>query len=64
MAKGAFKFKHRKKTRSKLPAAVILGRRGGVVGGPARARALTPERRRAIAAMGGRSRSRGSGRGE
>lgn len=64
MATGAFRHKHRKKIRSKLPAAVALGRRGGNVGGPARARSLTPERRSSIAAMGGRARSRGSGRGE
>ena len=31
------------------PAAVALGRKGGAKGGPARAAALTPERRREIA---------------
>jgi hypothetical protein len=33
----------------KNPAAVALGRRGGLAGGPARAAALTPSRRRLIA---------------
>jgi hypothetical protein len=33
----------------KNPAAVALGRLGGAKGGPARAKALTPERRREIA---------------
>ncbi len=33
----------------KDPAAVALGRKGGKVGGPARAAALSPERRREIA---------------
>jgi hypothetical protein len=33
----------------KDPAAVSLGRRGGLKGGNARARKLTPERRKAIA---------------
>ena len=33
----------------KNPAAVELGRLGGLKGGPARARKLTPERRREIA---------------
>jgi hypothetical protein len=33
----------------KDPAAVALGRKGGLKGGPARAAALTPERRREIA---------------
>jgi hypothetical protein len=31
------------------PAAVALGRKGGAKGGPARARSLSPERRREIA---------------
>jgi hypothetical protein len=34
---------------SKLTAAVELGRRGGLVGGKARAKALSPAKRRAIA---------------
>ena len=34
---------------SKNPHAVALGRLGGVKGGPARAEALTPQRRREIA---------------
>ena len=35
--------------KDKDPAAVSLGRRGGRKGGPARARKLSPERRREIA---------------
>jgi len=34
---------------TKDPAAVSLGRRGGLKGGPARAAALTPAKRKAIA---------------
>jgi hypothetical protein len=34
---------------TKDPAAVALGRRGGLIGGRARANALSPERRREIA---------------
>ncbi len=37
-------------------AAVALGRRGGKKGGPARAEALTPERRREIAIQAARKR--------
>lgn len=37
-------------------AAVSLGRRGGKVGGPARAAALTPEQRAAIAKKGAEAR--------
>lgn len=37
---------------TKDPAAVSLGRRGGLKGGKARAASLTPERRREIAQMG------------
>lgn len=33
----------------KDPKAVALGRKGGMVGGPARAAAMTPEARRAVA---------------
>ena len=33
----------------KKPAAVKAGRQGGIAGGPARAKALTPRRRRQIA---------------
>lgn len=40
----------------KLPAAVELGHRGGLKGGPARAKALTPKRLKEIAAMGGKAR--------
>jgi hypothetical protein len=38
-----------KEGREKDPAAVALGRRGGIKGGAARAKALTPEERAAIA---------------
>ena len=38
-----------KPEREKLAAAVELGRRGGLKGGKARAKALSPERRREIA---------------
>jgi hypothetical protein len=38
--------------------AVALGRKGGDKGGPARARALTPAKRSAIAREGGRARQR------
>jgi hypothetical protein len=41
---------------SKNPHAVALGRLGGKVGGPARARALSPERRSEIAGRAGRAR--------
>ncbi len=57
--RGWAKYKHRKKVRSKNPHAVILGRRGGKKGGPARAAALTSERRSAIARQGGHARHRG-----
>jgi hypothetical protein len=36
-------------------AAKLLGHKGGLKGGPARAKGLSPERRKAIAAMGGRA---------
>jgi len=43
------------------PHAVALGRLGGLAGGPARARSLTPERRRSIASQAARARwSRGA----
>ena len=38
-----------KATTEKNPAAVALGRLGGIKGGPARAKSLTQERRRQIA---------------
>lgn len=38
-----------KRRRRKNPAAVALGRRGGLKGGKARAKALTPEQRSEIA---------------
>jgi len=37
-------------------AAALLGRRGGKIGGPARAAALKPEERAKIASSGGRAR--------
>ncbi len=40
---------------AKDPNAVALGRKGGKKGGKARASKLSPERRREIAAMGGRA---------
>lgn len=40
------------------PLAAALGRRGGLKGGPARAAALSPTRRREIARMGARARWR------
>lgn len=43
-------------TPQKDPAAVALGRRGGLKGGKARADALTPEERAAIARMAALSR--------
>jgi hypothetical protein len=39
------------KQKRKNPAAVLLGRRGGKKGGPARAKALTGERRSEIARL-------------
>ena len=38
-----------KKTKKKNPAAVALGRLGGLKGGPARAKALSPARRSELA---------------
>lgn len=38
------------------PAAVYLGRKGGKLGGPARAKKLTPERRREISQNAARAR--------
>lgn len=43
-------------TGGKNPHAVILGRRGGHEGGPARAHVLSPTRRREIARQGGKAR--------
>jgi hypothetical protein len=40
----------------KNPAAVALGRQGGLKGGKARAKALSPEQRKAIAQQGAKSR--------
>jgi hypothetical protein len=41
----------------KNPAAVALGRAGGLKGGKARAEALTPEQRKAIAQKGGEAKA-------
>ena len=41
----------------KNPAAVALGRQGGLKGGKARAKALTPEQRKAIAQQGGKAKA-------
>lgn len=40
----------------KDPAAVALGRRGGLKGGPARMRSLTPEQRKALAQQAAQAR--------
>ena len=48
----------RRESPEKNPAAVALGRRGGLKGGPARAAKLSPEERKAIARMGGEARKR------
>jgi hypothetical protein len=42
---------------TKNPAAVALGRQGGLKGGKARAEALTPEQRSAIAQKGGQAKA-------
>ena len=47
--------------REKNPAAVALGKLGGVIGGPARAKALTKERRAAIARKAAQTRWRNKG---
>jgi hypothetical protein len=46
-----------KRSGGKLSAAVTLGRRGGLRGGPARARSLTPGERTKIARMGARAKN-------
>ena len=43
----------------KKSAAKLLGRLGGLVGGPARAKALSPARRKAIAVSGGEAKRDG-----
>lgn len=58
--RGATRYTHKKKTRHKNPAAVALGKRGGMKGGPARARTLTAEQRSAIASQGGQARHKGN----
>jgi hypothetical protein len=47
--------KDKKKTSSVTAAAKTLGARGGKVGGPARARALTAGKRSQIASLGGKA---------
>jgi hypothetical protein len=42
--------------KEKNPAAVALGRLGGLVGGPARAKKLSKKQRKAIAQQGGKAR--------
>jgi hypothetical protein len=51
----------KKPTRKKNPAAVALGKLGGKKGGPARARKLNPEQRKAIAEKAARARWGGQG---
>ena len=55
------KLRRRKSKASggKLAAAVALGHRGGVKGGPARAKVLTPKERSAIASMGAKAKNSG-----
>ena len=60
MGKGATRYRHKKKTKHKNPNAVALGKRGGMLGGPARARTLTAEQRSAIASQGGQARHKGN----
>ena len=59
LGRGVRRHTHHKKTASKNVHAVVLGRKGGVKGGPARAAKLTRERRKQIAAMGGYARGKG-----
>ena len=59
MGKGYRRLEHHRKVKSKNPNAVALGHKGGIVGGPARASALTKEERVKIARMGGHARSSG-----
>jgi hypothetical protein len=49
------------KKRRKNPAAVALGRRGGLKGGKARAASLTPEQRRKIAQKAAKARWKQAG---
>ena len=58
--KGATRFSHRKKVRFKNAAAVALGHRGGLKGGPARAASLSKEQRSEIASQGGIARHKGN----
>jgi hypothetical protein len=58
--RGAVKFGHKKRVKHKNIHAVILGGKGGKIGGPARASALSSERRSQIARMGGIARTKGN----
>ena len=52
--------KRKKKSRNqavKNPHALALGKLGGKVGGPARAKVLSAQKRRAIASMGARAKN-------
>lgn len=53
--------KKERKDQHKDKAAVKLGHKGGLKGGPARAQRLTPSERRAIAEKGGIARQHGHG---
>jgi len=46
-----------KRENTKDPAAVKLGRKGGLKGGPARMATLTPEQRTELARLGGRAKA-------
>ena len=53
----SLKYKGRvRKTKGKKQRAVVGGRAGGLVGGPNRAKVLSPGRRREIAQMGAKAR--------
>lgn len=52
----------RKKGGALSAAAATLGAKGGKFGGPARAKALTPSERKAIASKGGKAKARKEGR--
>jgi len=53
----SLKYKGRvRKTKGKKQRAVVWGRAGGLVGGPNRAKVLSPARRREIAQMGAKAR--------
>ena len=56
MPKRAKKKRPPDPTAEKNPAAVALGKLGGLKGGPARAKALSKASRKAIAQLGGKAR--------